>query len=112
MKALGLVSLILGGLVVALLVTAGVLYASDYGLEATITETHCNSPLAAAHSVTVQTKLFGIRQDVSDLDYQTCTALSPGNLVVYHIRTGRTLLYERDGAPCSYDSATGAPCVA
>jgi hypothetical protein len=109
------------GLVVALVAGAGIAYSTDYGLEATVVGKDCGSsggngggqvlPLAdpeaqAAPSVTVKTKIGGLRH-TQGLAPQYCQAVQQGNFVIYHIRSGRTTLYETDGGRCIYDSGSG-----
>lgn len=113
-KLLGLISLIVGGLLVLLVVAGVSLYASDYAVEATVVEKSCISRTALnpgqAGGVTVETKLFGIRYTVEDVDATTCTAIQPGNYVLFRIRSQQTTLYESEGGDCIYDSVTGAGC--
>ncbi len=112
MKIGALVSLVLGGLTGILVLGAGALYLGDYGLEANVVKQECGTPASSVHSVTVKTKILGIESKVDDLDYKSCTAVNPGALVVYHIRTGRTLLYKDPDLPCTFDSSTNRPCTA
>jgi hypothetical protein len=112
---LGLLSLRLGlGLVVALAAFAGIVYATDYGLEATVVGKDCGAtgggggtpfPLAAP-SVTVKTKVGGLRH-TQGLPAQQCAVVQVGNFVIYHIRSGRTSLYQSEGGSCIYDSVGG-----
>lgn len=113
------------GLVVVVAVVGTIAYAMDAPIEATVAETKCAGgsrnpffpPLAASvepaptqqkdSSVDVKTRLLGITHTVA-LDRTTCLALRPDNFVVYHMRSGHTILYE-DGSKsdCLYDSETG-----
>ncbi len=110
-----IVSLALGGAVGILLLVAGSLFLNDYAVEATVVEKSCIPASGPFHSggqaggVTVSTKLFGIHYTVQDVDAVACGAIQPGMFVQYHIRTGRTVVYDRDGGACRYDS-TGALC--
>lgn len=110
------------GLVLALAAAGGIAYAADYGIEASITDTHCvgsSNPafpdvLATAagdgSTVDVRTHLFGIQHTVA-IDRHVCAALRPDNFVVYHVRSGHTILYTDDSrADCIYDSAAGPGC--
>jgi hypothetical protein len=102
------------GLVVSLVAFAGIVYATDYGVEAVVVSKECGGsggspggpfPLAAP-SVTVKTKLGGLRHTQS-LPPQQCAVVQAGNYVVYHIRSGRTVLYDHEGGRCLYDSTGG-----
>lgn len=100
------------GLLVALVAGGAIVYATDYGLEAEVVAKDCGAttpggafPLAAP-SVTVKTKLGGLRH-TQGLPAQQCAVVQVGNFVVYHIRSGRTSLYESEGGACIYDSEGG-----
>jgi len=96
-------------LLVALAVVGGALaWMADYGVEATVTRTDCVPSFGgdAASTVSVQANLVPLGADVK-LPYQQCVALQNGNFVIYHVRSGRTSLYQRQGGPCIYDSAGG-----
>ncbi|HUR63594.1 MAG TPA: hypothetical protein VM241_03845 [Candidatus Thermoplasmatota archaeon] len=98
------------GAIVALAALAGIVYATDYGVEATVVSKDCGAgggvvPLAAP-SVTVRTKVAGLRH-TQGLPAQQCAAVPVGGFVVYHIRSGRTTLYESEGGSCIYDSVNG-----
>ncbi|MHB8634190.1 MAG: hypothetical protein ACYDBQ_09530 [Thermoplasmatota archaeon] len=104
-----------GGAVAVVVALAGTAYASDYPVQATVTAKACasgsgfgvfSSP-AGPGSVTVTTKLFGIQYTVHDLPATQCDAVQVNNFVVYHIRTQRTSLYDREGGSCIYDSVGG-----
>ncbi len=123
-QALGLIATIILGIVGLAAVLAAVgatLYATDFPVEATIIDKSCASsgggggifPAAARSSVTIRTKLFGIEHTLTEFDDNQCRALragEDGNFVVYHIQSERTILYEREGGSCIYDSATGLGC--
>ena len=103
-----LLRLVLGlALLVALLVAAaGVAYAMDMPVEATVVRK--SSPcLFDGNSVTVQTKLLGIEHTATGLPREPCLAANSGNFVKYHLRSGRTSLWVREGGPCIYDSVDG-----
>jgi hypothetical protein len=98
------------GVVVALVAFAGIVYATDYGVEATVVGKDCGAgggvlPLSAP-SVTVKTKVGALRH-TQGLPAQQCAVVPVGGFVVYHIRSGRTSLYETEGGKCIYDSARG-----
>ncbi len=117
-KTLALISLIIGGLLGALVLLAGILYMSDYGLEATVVEKSCIAagPFGTGGrdgGVTVQTKMLGIRHVVQDVDATACSAIQPGNFVIFHIRSGATYLFESEGGACIYppEAASDGTCV-
>ena len=85
-------------------IAAGGAYIADYGLEGTVVEKRCPS-------LTVETKLLGIRHTKDDVPLLQCGAIQVGNFVVYHIRSGRTLVYQSEGGRCLFDSDRGA-CAA
>jgi hypothetical protein len=124
LKLAGILALVVGAV-------GGILYATDYGVEASVAETHCAgsgnpffpglpaatptpapAPAAAQpdSTVTVVTDVLGLRRTVS-LPSEQCHALRPDNFVVYHVRSGHTTLY-RDAtkAVCLWDSDVGVPC--
>lgn len=84
----------------------GVLYASDYGLQADVQDKHCGLSI---NVISVKTDLFGIEHDVAGVPEHECGIIQVGDRVVYHVRSQHTILY-RDGQVC-YDSETG-PAVA
>lgn len=107
----------LGGLVgklvavaVGLLLLAGVagvaLYASDYGVEATVVEKDC----AGGPLIVVKLELTGGHRTVPLDNQQQCAIIEIGNFVEYHVRTGHTRVYEKEGGKCVYDSQTGIGC--
>jgi hypothetical protein len=103
------------GAVVALVAFAGIVYATDYGVQATVVSKDCGTggagggggvfPLAAP-SVTVKTKVGSLRH-TQGLPAEQCAAVPVGGFVVYHLRSGRTSLYQSEGGACIYDSAGG-----
>ena len=117
---LGLLALRVGlGLVVALVAVGGIVYLTDYGVEATVVSKDCGAtggsnggglPFAlrgaSGPTVTVKTKVGGLRH-TQDLPAQQCAAVPIGGFVVYHIRSGRTSLYQSEGGACIYDSRGG-----
>lgn len=110
--ALGLVAWLLigaGGLVGATAVTGGILYASDFAVEATIVDKECSlSNLASAQErfVAVKTKLFAIDHKLADVPLDQCNIIQVGNFVEYHIRSGHTRVYDSEGGKCLFDSET------
>jgi hypothetical protein len=83
---------------------AGGAYASDYGLEARVVDKRC--AIFGPSSVSVETKLLGIGH-TAPVPYETCAVLGAGNFIVYHVRSGRTSLYESEGGACLYDTVGG-----
>lgn len=115
-NALGVVAWVVVGLVSLVGVlgaAAGILYASDYGIEATVVDKACGGGVftSGANSVvTVKTRMFGIEHTVKGMDDALCSGLragQDGNFVIYHVQSERTILYEREGGACLYDSRTG-----
>jgi hypothetical protein len=104
---------VLLGLVVAVVAVAGIAYATDYGMEATVVSKDCGAggdggnpiPLSDP-SVTVKTRIGELRHTQS-IPATECQAIQPGNFVVYHIKSGRTSLFETEGGKCIYDSIGG-----
>ena len=99
-KILGLVLLV----VVLLIATVIFLYATDYAVEAEVTEKNCER---VPTTVTVQTRMGGLTETVPVTSTE-CLVIQPGNFVEYHIRSERTIIYERDpslGGRCVYDTA-------
>lgn len=114
MKLFGIIGLVVASLLILLVVVGAALYASDYAVEATVVEKSC-VPRSAfnpgqAGGVAVETKLFGIRYTVQDIDATTCAAIQNGNFVLFRVRSQQTTLYETQGGPCIYDSVTGPGC--
>lgn len=93
------------GLVVVLAAIGGTMYASDFAIEATVVDTECGF-LGGTREITVKTKLFGIEHTLEDVPEEQCTTVREGNFAVYHIRSGHTTLYDREGGNCLYDSET------
>lgn len=121
--AIGVVGIVVWcvvGLVAALGLTAGGMWAADYGVEATVVNKECGGPAgpggpggiiptASQSKVTVKTKLLGITHTLTDFPDDTCRILragDDGNFVRYHLRSEHTILFEREGGPCIYDSKT------
>lgn len=98
------------GLAILLVVLAGgfgvYAYATDYPVEATVKNKDCD---LATPVVTVQTKSFGITHSV-EVGANQCNLIHPGNYVIYHLRTQRTIVYDREGGRCLYDSSAAAAC--
>lgn len=106
------------GLVGALGATGGILYATDFALEATIIDKDCggsggSGPLRVleAPEVSVETKLFGISHTIQDIPIEQCSTVQVGNFVKYHVRSERTIIYENEGGKCIYDSHPEWPVV-
>jgi hypothetical protein len=90
MVALAVVLLILGGL--------GLLYATDYGLEATVTQKGSDD---RGHFIVATTKLLGV-QVRRDVPVNQWLGLSVGNFLVYHIQSGHVTVYDREGGSVLY----------
>lgn len=89
MGTLQTVGLAVGGLLAVLLLTGAGLYAADYGVEATIVEKSCPD-------VTAETHVGGF-EVVRQVEGARCSLVQPGDVVVYHIRTG-DLEYQPQGS--------------
>lgn len=100
------------GTVVLLVVLAGAFgvfaYATDYGVEASVTKRECS---LTPPKLTVTTKTLSIVHTV-DVTENQCVLVREGNFVVYHIRTERTIIYDKEGGRCIYDSASPSACAA
>jgi hypothetical protein len=103
-KILGLVLLVL-----VLVVATGVfLYATDYPVKAEVVEKECQPVPPDPPSVTVKTRLGRLSETVP-VTATECLVIQAGNFVEYHIRSERTIIYERDpslGGRCVYDTAS------
>ena len=103
-KILGLVLLI----IVLLVATVVFLYATDYPVAAEVTEKDCQPAPPEAPSVTVKTKLGGLTEKVA-VTATECFLIKAGHFVEYHIRSERTIIYDKDpsvGGRCVYDTAS------
>jgi hypothetical protein len=93
---------------------AAILYATDSKVGATVVETECGTrPLADASRVTVVTKfpLPGIEHRMVDVDNAACISLVEGqSYAEYFLRSGRVVLYEREGGSCMHDTAARRGC--
>jgi hypothetical protein len=107
MGLLGLAFKIAFVLVVLVVSVAGLLYASDFAVEATVVDKDCGPLLGDNGQVTVRTKLFGIEHTMGGLPASQCSLVQQDNFVEYRIRSGRTSLYESEGGRCIYDSVDG-----
>jgi hypothetical protein len=97
-KVIGVVIL----LVVVVIAAGAFAYATDYGVEATVQEKECS---LNPSTVTVKTKMGGLVETV-DVARQECGIIEVGNFVIYHIRSGRTTIYNAEGGQCVYDTQT------
>lgn len=86
------------------MVATGVfLYATDYAVEAEVTGKNCNGTTT---TVTVETRVGGLTETIP-VSRTECLVIRPGNFVHYHIRSERTIIYEKDpavGGRCVYDT--------
>lgn len=113
---MGIVGSLISGIVSIALVGAtvvGVAWYFDYGIQANVVDHHCNAPVGfAADSgtsvVTIKTKLLNIQHDVTGLDNSQCLQIQDGNFIIYHLKSGRTSIYQSENGPCIYDSVGGA----
>ncbi len=135
--AIGLIAWILigvGGLVLAIGATGGIMYAADTTVGAVVTDTQCAgggggggggsilgmadaSPQQAGSSVSIQTKfpVPGIDYTMTEFDDDTCKILAgirasgKEPFAEYSIRSGHTVLYREEGGACLYDSESSTP---
>lgn len=112
-KGLGTIAIVLlslGGLLVAGAAAGGIMYMTDQAIGATIVDKSCSSlPTGKTSQVTVETKfpVPGIEHTLKEFDNGICKSLRPGedgNYAEYHLQSGRTIFYEREGGKCLYDS--------
>lgn len=99
-KLLGLVLLV----VVLVVATGFFLYATDYAVEAHVVDKTCQG----GPSVTVETRIGGLTETVP-VTTTECLVIQLGNYVHYHIRSQRTVIYEKDpavGGRCVYDTSS------
>ena len=102
MAVLGTVLRVAVLVVAAVVVLVVFLFATDYGLAATVTKRDC---AANPPAVTVTTKTFGITHAMPVTSEQ-CGVIRQGNYVVYHVRSQHTIIYEHQGGRCMYDTNT------
>ncbi len=119
-QALGLIAwIVVGvvGLVGALGATGGILYASDFGIDATVIDKQCAGlpggggffaePLAG-NTITVKTKLFGIEHTLVDVPADQCALVQKDNFVRYRVKSERTSIWSSEGGSCIWDTVNGA----
>lgn len=112
---IAIVALAVGGLVVVTAAAGGIMYMADTAIGATVIDKDCgSSPFGATSKVTVETKfpIPGIEHTIQDFDNRVCTGLRAGdngNYAEYHLKSERTILYERENGACIYDSS-GVVC--
>lgn len=116
-QAIGLILWIIiavGGLVAILGATAGILYANDFAIEATVIDKECagaggifGNGSAGSNSVTVQTRLFGIEHTLADIPNDQCLLIQEDNFVRYRVQSERTSIWESEGGSCIWDTANG-----
>lgn len=111
-RTVGRIVLVAAGVLLLVGGFVGALYAADYGIEADVVERHCAGagPFAGVGSsggsyVVAQTRMGAFKHRV-DLSGEKCAAVPDHGFAVYHIRTGRTILYQSQGGDCIYDSAS------
>lgn len=112
-RGLGLIAVIViavVGLVAVVGAIAGGFYLSDSPIGATIIDKSCGTnPIGKTSEVTVRTvfPVPGITHTLEDFDNRICSGLrtgDDGNFAEYYLKSGRTILYEREGGLCLYDS--------
>ncbi len=120
-RALGLIAWALisvGGLVGALAATGGILYASDFAVEATVIDKDCGGSTPggglfgvaqSGNTITVKTKLFGIEHTLQDVPADQCFLVQRDNFVRYRIQSERTSIWEVEGGQCIWDTFHQSP---
>ncbi|MCA1812435.1 MAG: hypothetical protein LC624_00615 [Halobacteriales archaeon] len=94
---MGRILLGLAAVALLLVLLAAGLYATDYGVGATITQKGNDS---SGYYIVAHTQ-FGL--DVKKpLPLEQWVALSVGNFVVYHVQSGHTKVYDREGGALLY----------
>lgn len=109
---LSIIGLAVGGLIVLVAAIGGIMYMTDTAVEATIVDKDCAGGViggGAGSQVTVKTKfpIPGIETTIKEFDDRTCSILragEDGNYVKFHVKSERTIMYEREGGACIYDS--------
>jgi hypothetical protein len=116
--AFGLITLILfgvGSLIVLVAAAGGIMYMNDTAIGATVIDKDCTaSPIGASSQVTVKTKfpIPGIEHTIKEFDNAVCNGLRAGdngNFAEYYVKSERTIMYEREGGACLFDS-DGVKC--
>jgi len=77
-----------------------VFYTGDRAVEADVVEKDCT---LTGGFVVVETRFLHLRH-TSALDATSCGLVPDGAFVLYHIRSGHTVVYEREGGDCIWDS--------
>lgn len=97
-------------LIIALAVVGGIIYVTDTPVQATVVDKECSNPILGGgmDSVTVQTKLFGIRHTLTDIRNDQCLLVQEDNFVEYRIRSERTSIWKDEGGLCIWDTLYGA----
>lgn len=109
---ISIISLAVMGLIVVVAAIGGIMYMTDTAVEATIVDKDCGGGAitgGANSQVTVKTKfpIPGIETTLKDFDDRTCSIVragEDGNYVKFHVKSERTIMYEREGGACVYDS--------
>jgi len=94
---MGKIVRIVGVVVLALLLIGVLLYATDYGVEATVTDKGHDTE----YYFIASTKLGGFPVK-HPLPVDQWNAVNKGNFIVYHIASGHYELYQREGGPMLY----------
>jgi hypothetical protein len=97
-RILLIVGIVLGVVIVA----AGVAYAADAPLEATVEDKNC---VSTQPTVSIVTALFGIHHTL-EMTHDKCNAIQEGNFVRYHLRSGHTIIFAAKDGLCIFDSIT------
>lgn len=106
---MGIVKLVIFGvvgLVVLLGAIAGIYYATDGAVDATVTDKQCGF---GGGTVTVVTKfpVSGIEHTLQDVPADQCNVINKGNFVRYNLQSERTSIWQSEGGSCLYDTKYG-----
>ncbi len=108
--------LAVGGLIVVAAAGAGIYYMTDQAVGATVIDKQCGGiPTGSSSTVTIRTEfpIPGIEHTLQDFDNSICNGLradeTNGNYAEYYLKSERTVLFEREGGRCLYDS-NGVVC--
>lgn len=93
-------------LILLLGVVVLVMFTSNQKVTADVVDKECYE--VGEGKVTVKTRLFGIRQAVG-VDREQCLLVQTGSFVEYYLRTQRTIIYEREGGACLWDTEAAPP---
>lgn len=102
---------VLAVLAVAILIVA-TLYVIDHPVDARVESKQCGGGIITflpqqQARVTVRVLALDRLVTLDDLPPDQCALVNDGNHVRYHIRSGRTSIWQYEGGPCIWDSLYG-----